>query len=210
MDIKEIISSRINRIAESHFMLKPVLVSALKKQKITDAGKAFVSGADTYYDFWVNTYNEMFYDMGVFIRLGAEIEICLREYYANKKGYSNLTELNSDPKYKQGIFQRILPWQNKPTDAIDLFRSELGYDLNTNVKFKNIQEIMILRHLYAHNAGLINEKFINEYEKMNGIDITTLPDIKDHYPTEDCYFFAPLKKLNTFIEDARSFFRNFP
>lgn len=210
MSINEIINSRINRIAESHFFLKPVLISALKKQIITAEGKPFVLGAETYFDFWVSTYNDKFYDMGVFIRLGAEVEICLRDYYIKKKGYDNLTQLISDPKYKQGAFQRILPWQNNPTDAISLFKCELGYDLNANSKFRNIQELMILRHLYAHNAGLINEKFIIDYKKVSGTDITILPIIKDCYPAEDCYFFAPLNTLNNFIEDTRTFFKEFP
>lgn len=210
MDIKESIRVRINRIAETHFLLRPVLVSALKNQVITGAGKPYSSGAKNYYEFWSGTLSDKFYDMGVFIRLGAEIEICLRDYYMNKKGHSNLLQLNSDPKYKQGIFQRILPWQNKATDAVDLFKTEIGYDLNTNVLLSKIQELMVLRHLYAHNTGLINNKFITDYKKITGIDVLSIPEIKSHYPAEDCYYFAPLGNLSDFIESTRSFFRSFP
>ena len=187
-----------------------MLVSALKNHVITEAGKSYSLRAKNYYEFWSATLGDKFYDMGVFIRLGAEIEICLRDYYMNKKGHSNLLQLNSDSKYKQGMFQRILPWQNKATDAVDLFKTEIGYDLNTNTLFSKMQELMVLRHLYAHNTGLINNKFIIDYKKITGIDVLIVPEIKIHYPAEDCYYFAPLVNLNEFIESTRSFFRSFP
>ena len=97
------------------------------------------------------------------------------------KGYANLSDLSVDSKYREGSFQRILPWHNSTVDAMDIFISELGYDLNSNDKFKIVQEIMVLRHLYAHNSGLINEKFIKNYERIKGINVADLPNIKPFY-----------------------------
>ena len=91
-----------------------------------------------------------------------------------------------------------------------LFATELGYDLNANPKLAAIQEIMISRHLYAHNSGLIDDKFIAEYLDLTGIDVSKLPNIAPFYPNEDCYYFEPLKKLSDYIEDTRRFFRTFP
>lgn len=211
MSIKQNIQNRISRIAETHFFLRPVLVTALKKHIIPEDAKRIFLGSGTYHEYWEKLLSDKFYDMGTLIRLGSEVEICLRDYYMAKKGYKNLTELRSDPKYKRGIFQRILPWQNSTNDAISLFQTELGYDLNTNPHFKLMQEQMVLRHLYAHNTGIIDDQFIQAYKDLKGEDVTTITPLGGGtYPDEDVYFFEPLARVKDFIEGTKKFFSEFP
>lgn len=210
MSTIEIILGSINRIADSHFIIKTLLVNTLKKQILIPPHNMHFLNANNYYEYWVNSYNEKFYDMGTFIRLGTEIESGLKNYYMSRKGYSTLTELNADPGYSQGIFQRILPWQTNESGVMYLFNTELGYDLNSNPTFTIMQEIMVSRHLYAHSSGIINTKFVSDYFKITGIDVTKLPNIAPFYPNEDCYFFDPLKKLGEFINCTRRFFKAFP
>lgn len=207
MDAKDNAFGNINRVANTHFFLRPVLVSALKNQIITEEGRAFAGGANTFYEFWINSFNDRFFDMGTFIRLGTEIENGLKYYYMEKKGHQNLVELKNDPKYSLNIFQRVLPWTQN--SAIDIYRNELNIDLTANSKLVQIQEIMLCRHLFAHNSGLLTDDFIDKYLRLTNIDITTLPAIQN-YPSSDTYFFDPLQKLNKFIEDAKRFVRKLP
>lgn len=208
MTTKQIILGRINRIAETHFFIKPVLVSALKKNIITEEGKKYVNGANTYFEFWISTASDKFYDMGTFIRLGTEIESALKLYYMNAKGHKNLIELRADPACQENVFQRVLPWTKN--SAVDLYNSQLNIDLKKNSKLPSIQEFMLCRHLYTHSSGLINEDFVTRYKQLTGIDITSFPHIGTHYPNEDVFFFDPLAKLNQFIEDSRGFVDELP
>lgn len=211
MSIKENILNRVNRIAETHFLLRPVLISALKSHIITAEGREFFLNSESYHEYWTKTLSDKFYDMGALIRLGSEIEVCLRDYYVAKKGYKNLSKLRADKKYKRGICQRILPWQTGANDAMSLFANELGYDLNTNTHFKIVQELMLLRHLYAHNTGIIDDQFIQDYINITGEDVTAIPALGGgSYPDEDVYFFKPLSRLNEFIEGSKRSFREFP
>jgi len=210
MDTKNNIKNRIGRIKETHFFLRPAIVSALKNPLNPQARRLFLD-SESYHEFWTKTFGDKFYDMGTFVRLGSEIEICLRDYYMEKKGYKNLTELCADPRYKKGIFQRILPWQTSSTDAISLFKDELGYNLNTNPHFITIQELMLLRHLYAHNTGIIDDQFIKGYKDLKGEDVTLIPALGGgSYPDVDVYFFKPLNNLNDFINRTEKFFIEFP
>jgi hypothetical protein len=207
--MNEYFKDRINKVAETQFFLRPFLVSLLKKSKITNEGRALVGNYNTYYDYWQASFNDMFFDMGNFIRLGSEIELCLRQYYMDKKGYNNLLELYQDPNYEKNIFQRIQNWQNK--GVINLFKMELGYDLTTNKELIKIQEIMVHRHLYVHNSGLVDDEYIKRIKDITGYDLTQEDEIiRTNYPQNDVYYFKPLKKLNEFIEDCKRFFGNFP
>lgn len=207
MTIKESIQGGINRIAETHFIVKPVLVNALHSQLFTQEGQSRTNGAKTYYEFWTNSFGESFHDMGTLIRLGTQLELGLKYYYMNKKGHLNLVALQSDPHYEMNIFQRLMPWTNK--NVLNLYIDQIGYDLSSNLKLKDMQELMLYRHLYAHNAGLLNDKFVNDFYRLTGRSFLALPSL-DTYPNEDTYFFKPLTQLNQFIEDARRFFSQFP
>ena len=156
--MNEYYKKRINKVAETQSFLRHFLVSLLKKTKINTEVKKIFGNYNTYYDYWHASFNDRFFDMGTFIRLGSEIELCLRHYYMDKKGYKNLLELNKDPSCVKGVFQRV---QNcKQGSAIYLYKTELGYDLTTNKELIKIQEIMMHRHLYAHNSGLVDDEYI--------------------------------------------------
>ncbi|MDB5229681.1 MAG: hypothetical protein JWN76_486 [Chitinophagaceae bacterium] len=169
MSAKENILKSINRVAETHFYLRPLLDSALKNQVLTDFGKSQCNGANTYYDYWTASLSDKFHDMATFVRLGTEIELCLKYFYMETKGYSTLVDLQSDQNVDQNIFQRVFPWTNK--NVADLFLRQTNYDLDTNQHYSKIQELMLYRHLYAHNSGLLTDRFINNLQRLIGLTL---------------------------------------
>ncbi|NGZ07632.1 MAG: hypothetical protein G8237_14905 [Magnetococcales bacterium] len=185
--------------------MRPCLIKALSQQIFTTEAKKFVGEYNNYGEYWERSFSDRFFDMGTMIRLGTSIEIGLKSYYMKKKLYSSLTELKSDPHCSQNIFQRIQPW-NTSGGAINLFYQQIGCDLNTNSFLLSVQEIMLHRHLYAHNSGLIDDKYIERYKTLTGIDISSDEKLID-YPSQDIYWFEPLKKLNEFIDYTREFFK---
>ena len=118
-----------------------------------------------------------------------------------KMNYANLSDLRKNKEAKKGIFQRILG----EGGAIDLFKNNLKLDLTKLKGFQVIQEIMLHRHLYAHNCGLIDEIYIEKYLDLTGINLRKDPEISPHYPNEDVYWFRPLKKLDEFIDATKIF-----
>jgi hypothetical protein len=209
MDIKETIRRSINRVADTHFFLRPALVNSLKKTIITEQFRNQALGCSNYFEYWEKSLSEKFFDMGTLIRLGTEIENGLKYYYMEKKGHKNLQDLKSDPNCDLGIFQRVHPWTRDKT-VVGLFKDQLNYDLNSNSKFKNIQQIMLYRHLYAHNSGLLDDRFMEHYKELTSIDLPLPPEIQKRYPYEDIYYFRPLEALSGYIEDTRAFFRGLP
>lgn len=209
LNIHDFHQAEINRVAETHYLLRWQLASKLKESVITPEGKAFVGDYDTYHDFWCGTYGDRFFDMTTMIRLGTAVEQNLKRYYMHRKGYATLAELRTDPSIKKGIFQRVQSWQDN--GVIPLYERELGYDLKGHPHLKPMQEMMTHRHLYGHNSGLLDDEYIENILEITGEDVRTLPTIAEsRYPDEDVYWFEPLKKLNHFIEEARRFFRSFP
>ncbi|GAG74638.1 unnamed protein product [marine sediment metagenome] len=205
--MQEYLQKQINLVAETHFLLRPQLIQALKNQIITDEGKKFIGNFNNYYEYWEKSFSDRFFDMGTFIRLGSVIENNLKHYYMNKKGHNNLTDLNNDPNYSLNIFQRVQSWQTN--GVIPLYQNELGVDLTANINLTNIQEIMMHRHLYAHNSGILNDDYIEKLKRINGTDLLSDPNVIATYPYQDHYWFQPLEKLNSFIEETRRFFRQF-
>lgn len=205
--MKDYFKREINRVAEVHFLLRPVLSNSLKQQVITDEGRKIVGNFQTYKDLWIASFSDRFFDMATMIRLGSVIEGCLKTYYMYKKGYTNVLQLKADPKYEHNIFQRVQSWQRN--GVITLYKNELGYDLSTNLHLVSIQEAMMHRHLYAHNSGIIDDDYISKIQKITGQNIKMIPEIAKNYPTNDTYWFEPLKRLNYFIEESRSFLSDF-
>ncbi len=197
----------INHIAETHFHIRHRIIQSLKFP-LNPQVKHLFHNSETYYDYWVKIFSDKFFDMGTFIRLGSALERILKEYYMENKGYRNLLDLKKDSKYKKGIFQRIQDWQKN--GLIQLFNEGLNYDITTNSNLKLMQELMLHRHLYAHNTGLIDDEYIRDLKKLTGVDLMQSPNISKYYPCEDVYYFEPLLKLNEFIEGTRNFFSDFP
>jgi len=204
----DLFSREINRVAETHFFLRPLLNNALKNNSITPEGKEIVGNFDNYYDYWHERLGDRFFDMATIIRLGTVIENCLKSFYMNRKGYTNLIDLKADSKYKKNMFQRIQNYQHD--GALKLYTDEIGYDLTTNSYLNVMQETMLHRHLYAHNSGLIDDEYVKNLLKITGVDITVNPDVATSYPKDDVYWFEPLSRLNHFIEGTRNFFGQFP
>ena len=198
----------IERVAETHFMIRPVLKSALTKQVLMPEGKNMFPNCETYWDVWIQRLSDKFFDMGTLIRAAASVETSLRDYYVLKKGHLNLTQLRQDPKYKQNIFQRIMPWHGSD-GAIPLLMT-VEVDLKALTELPVLQELMLHRHLYAHNLGVIDDQYIDKLKKLTGRDLLADPTISSSYPAQDVVWFEPLSRNNSFIEATRSFFRKLP
>lgn len=162
----------------------------------------------TYWDVWTQRLSDRFFDMGTLIRAAASVETTLRDYYMLKKGHQNLTQLRQDPQYKQNIFQRLMPWNSKD-GAIPLLLT-VGVDLTALPELPTLQELMLHRHLYAHNLGVIDDQYIDRLKKLTGRDLLTDPTISTSYPAQDVVWFEPLGRINDFIEAVRRFFRQLP
>jgi hypothetical protein len=206
--MNEFLQRELNRVAEVHFFLRPVLSKALAEHVLADDGKAFVGDYANCKQLWTASFGDRFFDMATAIRLGSAIEACLKLYYMEKKGHPNIPALKADPKYRTNIFQHVQSWHSN--GVIELYKNELDYDLTTNPKLAAIQEAMMHRHLYAHNSGLVDDDYIDKIRRITGHDLASDPRIAASYPNDDTYWFEPLKSLNVLIESTRQFFRAFP
>lgn len=198
----------IERVAETHYMIRPVLKNALTNQVLMKGGKNMFPSCDTYWDVWTQRLSDKFFDMGTLIRAAASVETSLRDYYVLKKGHLNLTQLRQDPQYKQNIFQRIMPW-NGSDGAIPLLMT-VGVDLTTFNELATLQELMLHRHLYAHNLGVIDDQYIDRLKTLTGRDLLADPTVSSSYPAQDVVWFEPLSRINSFIEAVRNFFHKLP
>jgi hypothetical protein len=201
-------NSGIERVAETHYMILPALKNALTQQILTPEGQQLFPDCSTYWDVWTRRLSDKFFDMGTLIRAAASVETALRDYYVLRKGYTNLTQLRQDSQFKENIFQRIMPW-HKTDGAISLLTS-VDVDLRAIQELPQLQELMLHRHLYAHNLGVIDDKYIDRLKKLTGRDLMADPGIRATYPAQDVYWFEPLSRLNLFIEAVRGFFRKLP
>lgn len=198
----------IERVAETHYMIRPVLKGALTNQVLMPGGKQIFPNCSTYWDVWTQRLSDRFFDMGTLIRAAASVETTLRDYYMLKKGHQNLTQLRQDPQYKQNIFQRLMPW-NGADGVIPLFLN-VGVNLTTLPELPVLQELMLHRHLYAHNLGVIDDQYIDRLKRLTGKDLLTDATISTSYPAQDVVWFEPLGRINDFIEAVRKFFRQLP
>ncbi|MGB4925453.1 MAG: hypothetical protein WBP25_03025 [Giesbergeria sp.] len=201
-------SPDLERVAETHFMIRPTLNSALKKNALTADGQAIYPGCSTYFDVWTNSYSDKFFDMGTLIRAAASVETSLRDYYAKKKGYVNLSQLRQDSSYKKNIFQRVMPWHGND-GAVALLKT-INVDITAIPELPIVQELVLHRHLYAHNLGVIDDDYIKNLKRLTGVDLKADPNVASQYPAQDVFWFEPLSRLPVFIEAVRSFVRVLP
>src|SRR5215213_1608662 len=114
----------------------------------------------------------------------------------HRMGHQTLVALKNDPSYSRGIFQRLnISGQNKstkPDSVVALYQTQIAFDLTSTVNFITIQEIMIHRHLYAHNSGLIDEAYLQDVKRITGNDLLNYSYISQNYPNYDVYWFEPL------------------
>ena len=208
MEAKKTAIRSINKIAETQYFLRPIMVKSLKQFILSEDMQKSHQGTKNYFDFWTKSFGDKFFDMGTLIRLATEIELGLQYYYMEKRNISRSVDLKRDDYFENNIFQRLLPG-GKSNSALIIYKEVLKYDLFNNSQLKHIQELVLCRHLYAHKSGLLYDHFMKEYLELTGVDLRKTNHI-GHYPDEEVYFFEPLDRLKTFIEAARKFFEEFP
>jgi hypothetical protein len=185
----------LERIAETHFFIRPVILRSLRQHHLTAEAKKIVGTHDTFLEFWQSNFGDRFFDMTTMIRLGTAVESGLRQHHKDAGG-----SVHSGPFY-----QRLID----PTDLINTFQRDCNYDLTTNTAWNAVREIMVHRHLYAHRTGLVDQQYINHVRNVCGEDIRPQLAVMD-YPNQEVYWFQPLNKLDQFIEDTRRFFQELP
>lgn len=205
-EIDRIINS-LKRIAEVEGMIKLILVNALKSSNITSGNQQYAGNATTMHELWTNSYGDKFFNMGTFIRLGSEIENGFRHYYMSKMNHPNNLSLNADPNIRHGIFQRL-----KGNNTLQsLYKAELSIELEAIPGFPKIKEFMVARHLYTHRAGLLDEKFIDDWKEITGLDLNNNQDIVNlDYPNNDTYWFKPLEDIWEYNRSSVSIFKALP
>jgi hypothetical protein len=164
---------------------------------VTEAGRqALPFAASNMLEYWTGSFGDRWWDMAALVRLGAAVEISLRDTY----------RVHSDgTKPPDGIFQRLV----RPDELVALFTEHLGLNLTLLPQWQTMRELMVHRHLYAHRSGAVDERYVADVEAVTG------KPIRDRlatagYPDEDIYWFEPLAGLPGFIEAARTFVAALP
>jgi hypothetical protein len=180
------IPAAVAHVAESHFAVRALLASRLKQQWVDVdiiggvTGKPTNRGKIDYWTWWTERFGDKFYDMGSLIRLAAGLETGLRDYLRGKKQLNTLNDLRlflaSDARWKGAVFQRIQPWHVQG-GVESLFQEELGYDLKTNSNLRDMQEVMLHRHLYAHRAGVLDDQYIADWQKLTTENLANDPAV---------------------------------
>lgn len=195
--------------AETHFYFKRLLEKALRGQMLTDdARNLFGQDWRTDFERWEGNFSRHFFDMTTMVRLAVATETALRDSYMRVKDISTLGELKQLASYKQGVFQRIQPWHNGAGTAAGIF-AEISIDVQTLPSILVAQKVMLHRHLYAHSAGVIDEKYVDDWKKLTGEDLLKRPTLQQ-FLVEDLYWFEPLNSLTEYINDLRKFVTALP
>ncbi len=190
----------INRVAETHFFVRPVLMRALEGYAVTPEGNAFIGRSyANLKEQWQAEFADRFFDMGTLQRLATSVEQGLRETLRLVAGAQGL-----DRAYEkgQGIFQQLV----RPQNLLAIFQAECNYDLTANPAWHRMQVLMAHRHLYAHRSGLIDQKYVDQMALLTDEDLTPALTALN-WPTVLTYWFRPLDELPSFIEESRRFFR---
>jgi hypothetical protein len=194
-------------LREHQFMLRPILVNALRSQIITDEGRKFMGCPyANYLEYWEAAFGDKFFDMPTMVRLGTAIESGLRDYYRHTMDARGeaLPDLTKPPM--KTIFQRL---DGKGQTAVTCFRDDLSYNLATNPHFQEAREVMVHRHLYAHRTGLLDDKYISDLLRVTDENIR--PALAGSgYPEVEVYWWKPLAKLDRYIEDITRFLKSLP
>jgi len=164
-------NAEVERIAETHFMIRPEITQALRRIRIPSEPhvRKIVGDPETYLDRWQAMYGDRFVDMTTMVRLGTAIETglrtCHRAFGGNTSG--------------RGLYQRIV----RPQEIVRRFKDDCHYDLSTNSAWDKMREIMVHRHLYAHNSGVVDEKYVQDIQLVTAQSIETLL-VERGYPTK--------------------------
>ena len=94
-----------------------------------------------------------------------------------------------------------MPWQTGCGSA-NAILATIRVDLTTLPRVQEAREAMLHRHLYAHNVGVIDEQYIDDWGKLTSEDLKPLVALYG-YPNQDCYWFRPLQRMNDYIEAIR-------
>jgi hypothetical protein len=169
-----------------------------------------MGGAETMLDEWDRTLGQQFFDMSILARLASECEVIFRDFYMLRKGHATLALLKLDPAFERGVFQRLLG-RPKGCTLQRLFQSELGVDLEAIPHFVKVKELFVHRHLYAHNGGVVDEKYLADLKAVTGVDLLADPRFAESgYPNQDVYWFEPLERVFEFHTAANKMVRALP
>lgn len=209
MTAKDTALAQIEMVARVHRLYKPIMELALQNSLTTEHGKE-ISGNNNLYEGWKSSYGDKYFNMTSIVRLSSEIELFFKSYYVERKGYPNLSKLKNDPKAKSlGIFQRVE--KSKSSSVVELFESEFSIFLSSISHFIVIREMFVLRHLYAHRVGVIDDRFLDEYRTVTGTNLKLNSEIlRAGYPNKDVIWFVDDAFVSRLISASQAFVKALP
>lgn len=199
-------------IVRAEYVLFQALANALMELDVSGPGMEKKNA----YTFFTETHDIDRLRVGNYLRLGGELEVFFGHYYALKK---NVPWRSQQIRSMGPVFQRVLPSPKYPVPGlVDLYLKDLGMDLRTVPKFKSIQEYFVHRHLYTHQTGLLDRKYLDDLERVVGkgerdsIETDALRTGKGA-AIEDVtvYSFKPIsERFSTLLNDAIKFVTALP
>lgn len=142
--------------------------------------------------------------MAFIIRIGSVIENGLREFYMAKRGLNSIQELKqTDDIFRLNVIFQRLKQREDGRDAISIF-NKIGISITDNIHYKKIAEILEHRHLYAHNSGFVDDKYIFKIIEITGEDIRGKLT-QYGYPEKDVQWLRPLNKITEYASVVEEF-----
>ena len=198
MDTVMVRNAEVERIAETHFGLRPLLLRVMEGQLISEEmqGQLPVRAAN-YREYWEGTYSDRWFDMATIMRLGTAIETGLRDSFYRVAP--------AGERVDRGLFQRLVT----PGEIEIAFQTKCSVDLSAIPQWITMRQIMVHRHLFAHRGGLVDDDYLAQHSMVCGVDIRADVELLG-YPEKDVFWFRPLKDIPYYIEAARAFFGQVP
>lgn len=193
--------TEIELAAETHYFVRGLLLRALDDYGLSaDAAEHLArllgtgTPTATYGDWWRANHSLDIFDVTTLLRLATGIESGLKAWYSQ--------DPNRRP-VSRGTFQRL------DQKTLDQVTDATGHDLSLNPEWPTMREIMCHRHLYAHQGGILDQKYVTDLKALTGVDIRPDAELLG-WVSGAIYWFRPLSQLGRFIESCRAFFRLLP
>lgn len=124
----------VERVAETHFFIRPVLLRALENHHVTDEVRTMWNTHSTNWrELWTEQLSDRWFDMTTVIRLGTALETGLRDAY-NRLGQGG------NPQGGRGVFQRLV----NDANIVAAFLNDCGgLNLRSCAEWPVMREVML-------------------------------------------------------------------
>ena len=87
--------------------------------------------------------------------------------------------------------------------------TETGVDVSCDSNWSTLRTVLAHRHLYAHRGGVVDEYYVRRILAITSEDLRLNPALVN-WPSEELYWFRPLRELPELINRCRKFFHALP